>query len=174
MSENSTAYLSAPILPTLGLGGIQVGDKRVDVVEILGLPTLSRLGAVAIEETELLEYPGVAVCLQRDRVWGVMALAGYAGRTPNGAYVGMPWRELLRVAPRILFHEGARTWYEPASPTLDYDVVRPWNENPEGGWVEEIYEVMMPDQAIVDSISVYAESESPLTMPNGSDFVPWS
>ena len=149
-------YLKSPIVPMYGVADIKLRTKRESAIKILGEP----LRVIHKSDSrEFLEYTGVTVVLEYNIVEHIVAELGYEGVTPNGLKVGSRWKEVLNLYPRTTFHEDEGLWYAPGINGMSFDIVRPPkpDETPADGsnWVDEMYDILDPENAFVISISVH-------------------
>jgi len=164
MSEIPDDYLSLPINPGIGAGGIKLGDTAGSVVSRIGQPLFIRPGRELNGELEFHHYNGLVLAIKKTKVTEIVARQGYLGATPEGLSVGATWSELRQIYPHISFHERQMLWYVPEIDGLSVTIARPPRaeehpmtvyENLDNQWVDEIYEVIDPEHAFVFSIEIH-------------------
>jgi len=144
-----------PIVPSVSVGGVCLGDSKEAVLERLGAPLTTKQ---AEGDVEFLEYGPITVCIEGGRAVELVAEQGYFGADPSGLRVGTPWAELLRIYPNVAPDEEEYEWYVPGLEGMSLDIVRPPGREEQPmftPWVDEWHWVQDPEHAFVLSIRIH-------------------
>lgn len=152
--------MNTELTPGVSLSGVRLGASIDETRALLGEPVEERLKG---ERATVLHYPSLEVFFVDGVATELTAVEPPVHRTPEGITVGMPWADLKRAVPDIVFDEHVGSWWSPSKPGVSYDVARPAYEieKPHGPpFVAEMYEVR-DERAFVRILSVVPPKYGP-------------
>jgi len=158
MSGQVLDFLSLSIVPFVGAGGVEIGDKKKEVLAKIGRPMYLRPGPRKPVYREGLCYKGMSISLEDEKVYMITAEEEYKGSTKEGLKVGVTWTALKEIYPSVTFHENKMVWYVPGIDGMSFRIVRPPRDDEIPvlfPYVDEEYEVVDKGRAFVYSISVH-------------------
>ena len=72
-----------------------------------------------------LTYNGLSVHLKHGITFQLEAEEGYIGKTPDGVYVGMRWKDISAKYPELEFNGDLDFWFIPGIEGLGFDIASP-------------------------------------------------